>query len=290
MELQKANDIIEQKNKDITDSINYARRIQLGILPPKEVTDACFSDYFILFKPKDIVSGDFYWAVASQNRKTNEKLAIVAAVDCTGHGVPGAFMSMLGNTLLNQTIFHPEIVSPGDVLDFLNEKLPENLKSTGAEQNIRDGMDMGLGIFNFQKMEMEFARANNPCWIVRHGTQDTGHKTGGETQSGEHPTLIEVQPDKQAITASSDAEKKKFTTQTIKLQKGDCVYLFTDGYADQFGGVKGKKFGYRQFRELLVSLNNKAMAEQKAALEKSFEAWKENLEQVDDVCVIGIRV
>jgi serine phosphatase RsbU (regulator of sigma subunit) len=272
VELKKANAIIEQKNKDITDSINYAKRIQLGILPPTQVLDRCFKNYFVFYQPKDIVSGDFYWAVESFNRETNEKLSIIAAIDCTGHGVPGAFMSMLGNTLLNQTISHPEIITASDVLNYLNRKLPENLKSTGQEQNIRDGMDMALCIIDFKNMKMQFAGANNPCWIIRSNE------------------LIELKGDKQPISASNDIEKRDFTNITFDLKKNDCIYLLTDGFADQFGGPKEKKFSYRRLKEELVINHSNSCEKQKEKLSTAFENWRGSHEQIDDVCIIGIRV
>lgn len=272
VELKKANAIIEQKNKDITDSINYARRIQLSILPSDETLQKCFENHFIFYQPKDIVSGDFYWAVESVNRQTSEKLSIIAAVDCTGHGVPGAFMSMLGNTLLNQTIVNPGIITTGDVLDYLNEKLPENLKSTGQDLNIRDGMDMALCIFNFNAMTLQFSGANNPCLIIR----------GNE--------LIEIKGDKQPISAGSDSPKKKFTNHLIDLKKNDRVYLFTDGFADQFGGPKGKKFKYKQLQQALLANHLKPMPEQKLIFEKLLNEWRGELEQVDDVLLIGIHI
>lgn len=271
VELKKANAIIEQKNKDITDSINYARRIQLSILPSQETLEKCFENYFVFYQPKDIVSGDFYWAVESVNRQTNEKLAIIAAVDCTGHGVPGAFMSMLGNTLLNQTIVNPQVVTTGDVLDYLNEKLPENLKSTAQDMNIRDGMDMALCIFNFDSMKLQFSGANNPCLIIRDNT------------------IIEIKGDKQPISASNDGTKKKFTNHVADLKKNDCIYLFTDGFADQFGGPKGKKFKYKQLQQVLLENHKKPMPEQKLIFEKLINDWRGGLEQVDDILLIGIR-
>jgi serine phosphatase RsbU (regulator of sigma subunit) len=272
VELKKANAIIEQKNKDITDSINYARRIQLGILPPTQVLDNCFENYFVLYKPKDIVSGDFYWAVETDGDEPEEKQSIIAAVDCTGHGVPGAFMSMLGNTLLNQTIADANVRTAADVLNYLNHTLPQNLKSTDTEQNIRDGMDMGLCIFDFKRMRMQFAGANNPCWVVREGQ------------------LIELKGDKQPISASIDTERKDFSNQIFELKKHDTVYLFTDGFADQFGGPDEKKFSYKRLRGLLVAINARTLPEQKELLESAFDKWQGDLEQIDDVCVIGIRV
>ena len=272
IELNKANEIIEQKNKDITDSINYARRIQLGILPSKETLDSAFPNYFVLYQPKDIVSGDFYWGLKSLDRKTGSELSIIAAIDCTGHGVPGAFMSMLGNTLLNQTIQNPEVVSAADVLNYLNCKLPENLKSVDHEQHIRDGMDMALAIFDFKNLSLQFAGANNPCWLIRDSE------------------IIIYKGDKQAISASNDLAKHEFTNNNIELKKNDVVYLFTDGYADQFGGEKEKKFTYKRLRELLLKICTKNCEEQKQILIESFNSWKGNHEQIDDVCIIGIKI
>jgi serine phosphatase RsbU (regulator of sigma subunit) len=272
IELKSANAIIEQKNKDITDSINYAKRIQQAILPADETLQKCFDNYFVLYKPKDIVSGDFYWATDSVDRKTKSKLAIIAAVDCTGHGVPGAFMSMLANTLLNQTIVNPDVISAADVLDYLNTKLPENLKSTGTDQHIRDGMDMSLCVFDYKNMQMQFSGANNSCWIIREGQ------------------LIELKGDKQPISASNDIEKSKFTNHLVDLKKNDCVYLLTDGYADQFGGPKEKKFSYKRLKELLLSISAEKMDQQKKILDSNFETWKKDYEQIDDVCLIGIKL
>jgi serine phosphatase RsbU (regulator of sigma subunit) len=270
-ELTRANAIIEQKNKDITDSINYAKRIQMGILPPEGSLDKYLENYFVLYQPKDIVSGDFYWATDARDPGTSNQLSVIAVVDCTGHGVPGAFMSMLGNTLLNQTITQQQVRSAADVLNFLSHKLPENLKST-SEQTIRDGMDIALCIVDKRSMKMQFAGANNPCWIVRKGE------------------IMELKGDKQAISASTDHVKQDFTNQIVELKKNDHVYLFTDGFADQFGGPNEKKFGYRRFKEILLVNAGKTLPQQKSALAAAFEEWKGKLEQVDDVCVIGIRI
>lgn len=278
-EIREQKKLIEEKNKEIIDSINYARRIQRGTLPQEETLKKCFENFFVLYKPKDIVSGDFYWGLPSVNRNTNTKLGIIATVDCTGHGVPGAFMSMLGNTLLNQTIYNPDIVTAADVLNYLNRELPQNLKSTGNEITIRDGMDMALCIFEFPSpletgagVRLNFAGANNPCWIIR------------ENQ------LIELKADKQAISAGTDMEKHPFIDHIFNLQKNDAIYLFTDGYADQFGGPKGKKFKYSQLEKLLLSIQNKSMSEQREILNDTIEKWKGNLEQLDDICIIGVRV
>ncbi len=266
------NKIISEKNKEITDSINYARRIQTGILPSENDLKNCLHNFFVLYKPKDIVSGDFYWCKQVTDPNTKHKWSLVAAIDCTGHGVPGAFMSMLGHTLLNQTVYDPSINTTGGVLNFLNEELPKNLKSHQLQTSIRDGMDMALCAIDFENLKLHFAGANNPLWVIR----------GNE--------CIEIKPDKQAISASDDMVKKPFTTHKMDLKKNDTVFLFTDGYADQFGGPKGKKFYYSRLKEVLLSNSNHSMNELKEILSQTFTEWKGNLEQIDDVCVIGIRI
>lgn len=273
------NDIIEEKNKDIKDSINYALNIQKAILPPFEKIDSIIKDYFILYKPKDIVSGDFYWfdtkLTTPRNNEPAQEVAVLAAVDCTGHGVPGALMSVIGSTILNQTINRATVNNPGEALSQFNKKVSETLSS------IKDGMDMALCSINFEKLELQYAGANNPLYIVRKNTSDL--LANGKIE------LIEIKADKQAIGADT-AKTKIFTNHKIKLEKGDAIYLFTDGYADQFGGEKGKKFKYSQFKELLIENHEKTAKEQKNILDSHFEKWKGNLEQVDDILVIGIKV
>jgi len=269
--LEIKNEIIEEKNKDIRDSINYAQLIQQAILPPEEKIGEVLSDYFILFKPKDIVSGDFYWHAAvntsPQNGHPSERIVVMAAVDCTGHGVPGALMSIIGSTILNQATTVAAVKTPADALCFLNKEIIKTLNS------IKDGMDMALCAINFDRMELQYAGANNPIYIVRQ------------------KQIIEVKSDKQAIGAdTTDAHLKVFTNHVIKLEKGDSVYLFTDGYADQFGGSKGKKFKCKKFQELLIEVQDNNMEEQKHILNDQFELWKGELEQVDDILVIGIRI
>ncbi|MBA2610702.1 MAG: SpoIIE family protein phosphatase [Bacteroidetes bacterium] len=263
---------LAEKNKDITDSINYARRIQYGILPTDEDLKKGFNNYFVLYEPKDILSGDFYWTISMLSVISGNNLSIIAAADCTGHGVPGAFMSMLGHTLLNQTITLPSIKSPGDVLDFLNLELPKNLKSYEQDVTIRDGMDIALCAFDIKNKKLYFAGANNPCWIVRDNA------------------IIEIKGDKQPISASNDMVKNNFTNHELDLKENDCIYLFTDGYADQFGGPKAKKFKYKQLQEKLIAVNSLPLSEQKQKLLNAFKDWKGNLEQVDDVLIIGIKV
>ncbi len=276
-ERKRTEKIIRQKNEDITDSINYAKRIQRSMLPREEEISEILRDHFVLYMPKDIVSGDFYWVTSVQLTPQgkeivkDERLAIVAAVDCTGHGVPGALMSIIGNTLLNQTIKNPNINSPAEALDFLNQELPKNLKANKGEV-IRDGMDMTMCAIDFKTRTVHFSGANNPIFLLRDGV------------------MSELKADKQPVSGSTDEEKKPFTNHVLKLKKGDIIYMFTDGYADQFGGPKGKKFKYRPFQELLLRNSSLPMEKQRTELERIILEWRGELEQVDDVLVIGIRL
>jgi ligand-binding sensor domain-containing protein/serine phosphatase RsbU (regulator of sigma subunit) len=271
-EVVQQKELVEEKQKEIVDSINYAKRIQLSILPPQDEMKEALRDYFVLYKPKDIVSGDFYWMVTVKHSATLRPLAVVAAVDCTGHGVPGALMSIISNTLLNQTTKNPDINSPAEALSFLNTELPKNLKAQQKGEIIRDGMDIIMCAFDFEKYTVDFAGANNSLYVF----------TNNE--------LKEIKADKQAISGSTDEIKKPYTNHKIQLQKGDVVYLFTDGYADQFGGPKGKKFKHKQLEQILVDVARLPMGEQKQILDSRFEEWRGTLEQVDDVTAIGVRL
>jgi tetratricopeptide (TPR) repeat protein len=264
--------LVEEKNKEITDSINYAKRLQTAILSSERTMHAVFKESFILYKPKDIVSGDFYWILHIEDKPVKKNIFVFAAADCTGHGVPGAFMSMLNSTLLNQTAYNPNINTPADALNFLNQELPKNLRSADGIENIQDGMDIAFCLVDLNKNVLKYAGANNPCWVIRD------------------KQLIELKPLKQAITASTEYEKKKFVDQEMALQKGDSIYVFTDGYADQFGGPDGKKFKYKTLSELLLKINNEPLHKQQQILEQRFNEWRGSLEQVDDVLLMGIRV
>ncbi|MGZ3920226.1 MAG: tetratricopeptide repeat protein [Bacteroidia bacterium] len=260
--------IIEEKNKDITDSINYAKRIQEVILPPLE-NATLFPGSFVLFLPMDVVSGDFYWYAKKNGKK------LVAAVDCTGHGVPGALMSMLGNAFLNEIVNEKNILQPSEILGELRNKIKTSLKQTGEVGESKDGMDMALLSFDTSNNVVEFAGANNPLWLVR--------------KVGESFEIKEYSPDKRPI-GYYIGQSLPFTNHVIDLKKGDSLYIFTDGFADQFGGPKGKKFKSAQLRQQLISLQEKSMNNQREELLNAFTAWKGRYEQVDDVCVIGIRV
>ncbi|MFL5752063.1 MAG: tetratricopeptide repeat protein [Bacteroidia bacterium] len=261
--------LVEEKNKEVMDSINYAKRIQEALLKEQEHVTSHLPEHFVLFKPKDIVSGDFYWGMEKQEHW------YLCVADCTGHGVPGAFMSMLGIAYLNEINGTEDLLSPSAILDKLREKIVKELKQSGESGESKDGMDISLIRLNLKTNELEWAGANNPLWIIRQKTGESG-------------ILEEFKPDKQPIGFTINA--KAFSNHTIPLHSGDSVYLFSDGYADQFGGAKGKKFKYKQLAETVNSSVSLNMNEQKQLLAQRFEDWKGKLEQVDDVLVIGVRV
>ncbi len=263
--------IIEEKNKDITSSIKYAKRIQQAILPSLEAIKEKFPDSFILYKPKDIVAGDFYW-VSDAVTKHQESFMMVAVADCTGHGVPGALMSVIGNNFLRICEREPTVNRPSEALDFINVGISKTLRQEYSKSTIQDGMDMVFVAIDYSAMLLHFAGAKNSIYIVRDGV------------------LTEYKGDKHPIGAYVGEEMKKFTNHSIPVQKGDCVYLFTDGYADQFGGPEGKKFMYSRFKKTLSANSHLSMDEQHNILVKEFEDWKADDEQVDDVCVFGCRI
>jgi serine phosphatase RsbU (regulator of sigma subunit) len=260
---------VDEKNKNITDSINYAKRIQEAMLPEKKVLEQLFPNAFVLFLPKDIVSGDFYWFAEYENYR------FAAAVDCTGHGVPGAFMSMIGNAFLNEIVVTNGIKEPASILNELRSKIIHALKQSGTDSNSKDGMDIALIRIDERAMDLQFAGANNPLWLIKN---NSGNKE-----------LIEIKGDKQPIGVHIN-DKKSFTNHSISLVKGDTVYLFTDGFADQFGGESGKKFKYKNLKDLLLQNIEQVIPNQKQILHTAFNGWKGNLEQVDDVLLIGIKL
>lgn len=272
-EKKKANQVLtEQKNKielqqqEITDSINYAKRIQESILPSHEVLQKHLGEHVLFYQPKDIVGGDFYFVESVHHRK------YFAVIDCTGHGVPGGFMSMLGYNAINNALLDLKIEEPAKILDNISAYLVEHFSKEGRK-TLRDGMDMALcSLFEQNgKHYVEFAGANNPCWIIRHSSME----------------VIEVKANKQPIGYYEGA--KPFSNHIIEVFKGDMVYLFTDGYADQFGGPFGKKFKYSQMKTILQQFAPTAL-EKQLLISKAFVEWKGNLEQIDDVCILGVRV
>ncbi len=268
-DLNRQKELVEEKNKEITDSINYAKRIQEAMFPSKEIKYRLFPDAFVLFEPRDVVSGDFYWFTEKNGKR------IIASVDCTGHGVPGAFMSMIGISFLNEIVNERGITQPGLILGELRNLIIKALKQTGVVGESKDGMDISLLAFDDKKSTVEFAGANNPLLMFR--------------KEGSSYTIEETAPDKRPI-GYFRGEGLPFTNHSIKFQKGDTFYLFTDGYADQFGGPKGKKLKHKNFIELLLTLQEESMLDQEKRLLRSFNEWKGDLEQIDDVLVIGVRV
>lgn len=271
-ELIEGREKLQEKNKEIVDSINYAKKIQDAYLPKVEWINNGFENAFILFKPKDIVSGDFYWfymeGLAEQNLSGE---VYVAAADCTGHGVPGAIMSVICCNAINEAVINKKINEPAAILNFVRDIIIKNLKSAN-QSNQKDGMDIALCKLNKNTNVLQFASANNPLWILRKNKN----------------IIEEVKGDKQPVGFSY--EMKPFNNHVITLEQGDSFYIFSDGYADQFGGPKGKKFKYKQLNELLLKISPENMSNQKIILENEFEKWKGDLEQIDDVCMVGIRI
>lgn len=263
--LAEKNSIIEEKNKDITDSINYAQKIQQALLPFEERISKAFKEFFILYKPKDIVSGDFYWFIEKNNK------ALIAAIDCTGHGVPGAFMSMIANGLLNDIVGNRGITDPGEILNELQVGVRKSLKQD--ETDSRDGMDISMLCWDLEKKEMLFAGANNDLWIVNSSKE-----------------FHLVKADSQGIGGLMHILEKPFSTKKIDVNEPLTFYLSTDGFADQFGGVDGKKFRKTKLKELIKEISDAPLSDQRQLLEHTFQSWKGKMEQVDDVCIIGIKV
>jgi len=257
--------LVEEKNKEIIDSINYAKRLQDSILPQNELIKELFPESFILYRPKDIVSGDFYWA------KKHNDLNLIAAVDCTGHGVPGAFMSFIGANGLNAAVDEKQLANTGKILDELNNSVHKSLNKATSEENVRDGMDLSLCSFDLKNMKLDFSGAKNAIYLIRDGS------------------LTQHKGDKIAVGSFIPGEQN-FSNKEIDLQKGDQIYLFSDGYPDQFGGLKGKKFMYKQFREKITEFSILSMKDQKTRLEQTMDAWMGSFDQIDDILIIGIKI
>jgi serine phosphatase RsbU (regulator of sigma subunit) len=261
-EIEEQHDALEEQHREITDSINYAKRIQDAILPPLSLVHQHIPDSFILYQPKDIVAGDFYWM-----EKVDDNI-IFAAADCTGHGVPGAMVSVVCHNAMNRSVREFKLIEPSKILDKTRDIVVETFEK--GQEDVRDGMDIALCTINKKTKKLFFSGANNGLYFIRNGE------------------LTQYKADKQPIGKYDDA--KPFTQHEIDLEKGDVIYTFSDGYPDQFGGEKGKKYMYKKFRDLLLSIHHKPMEEQHQLLVDSFENWRGNLEQVDDVCIIGVKI
>ncbi|MES2288009.1 MAG: two-component regulator propeller domain-containing protein, partial [Bacteroidota bacterium] len=265
VEITEQKKVVEEKNKDITDSINYALRIQKAFLPEKEEIYSSFPQSFILFKPKDIVSGDFYFF-----HKNNESV-FVATADCTGHGVPGAFMSMVGYERLTDAVQQSNNVS--EILSLLNIGVKQSLHQSDKDESTRDGMDIALCSVDTVNRIVKYAGANRPIWIIRNG----------------QVTVEEIKATKKAIGGLTE-DSQYFDTHEIKLEQGDTFYISTDGYADTFSGQDNKKLTTKRFKALLLSIQDKSLKEQEAHLDRFIEDWKAGAEQIDDILVIGVRM
>jgi len=265
--IEEQKDIVEEAHQEIKDSITYAKRIQNAILPPVKLVKENLKESFILYQPKDVVAGDFYWmeqvAPAGNN---NETKILFAAADCTGHGVPGAMVSVVCNNALNRSVREYGLTDPGEILNKTRAIVVAEFEK--SEEEVKDGMDIAL--CSLEGNKLQYAGAHNPLWIIRNGA------------------IIETKANKQPIGQFDNPEP--YTTHRFDLEPGDAIYLFSDGYVDQFGGEKGKKLKSKAFRELLLSIQSKPMETQKTILNETFNSWKGDLEQIDDVCIIGVRI
>ncbi|MCB9224379.1 MAG: tetratricopeptide repeat protein [Crocinitomicaceae bacterium] len=278
--IREKNEYIKHQKEEIDQSIAYAQKIQDTALPSKNLENL-FDDSLLIYLPRDVVSGDFYWL------EGNDRYSYFAVADCTGHGIPGAFISMIGTILLNEIYNSKQLTKPGDILDELNRLIQLTLMSRTGHQ-MKDGMDISFCRFDKETNLLEFAGANNPVWIISKATQlEIDGKMAAPDMSSSS-NLFEIKADKQPIGKYAD-ENRSFQTHTVQLNKGDQIYLFSDGYADQFGGENGKKFKYKPFKSLLIETSGLSGEIQKERIIASFTNWKGDYEQVDDICIIGVK-
>ncbi|WP_170227947.1 tetratricopeptide repeat protein [Vicingus serpentipes] len=258
--IEQQKEVVEMAHQEIKDSITYAKRIQNAILPSSKLVKEYLQESFIFYKPKDVVAGDFYWMEHKNNK------ILFAAADCTGHGVPGAMVSVVCNNGLNRAVREYGLTDPGEILDKARDIVIQEFEK--SEEDVKDGMDIAL--CSLEGNKLQYAGAHNPLWIIRNGE------------------IIETKANKQPIGKFDNPEP--YTTHSFDLQQGDSLYIFSDGYIDQFGGEKGKKFKVKAFRDLLLSIQDKTMEEQKTIIDEAFETWRGSLAQIDDVCVIGVKI
>jgi tetratricopeptide (TPR) repeat protein len=302
--LEEQKHVLEEKNTEILDSITYAKRIQTAILPSDKFFNETLPNSFVLYKPKDIIAGDFYWleettplapSIGGGLGEVSGGMGLVlfAAADCTGHGVPGAMVSVICNNALNRSVREFGLTIPSKILDKTRDVVIEQFEK--SESEVKDGMDISLCAINFQQHKLSWSGANNPIWIVRQKTTSLLIASKNNTESitiepnviDENYHLFEIKADKQPI--GKYADPKPFSNWEIDLTKGDSVYIFTDGYADQFGGDKGKKFMAANMKKLILSIQNESVEMQKKLLDEAFENYRSDHEQIDDVCIIGVR-
>ena len=264
-EIEKQREKVQELYKDVRDSIVYAKRLQNTILPTEEKVKSVCPQSFVLYKPKDIVSGDFYWFEKIGNK------SLFSVVDCTGHGVPGAFMSLLGSNGLKSAINEGKLQEPAAILDSLNKSIFDSLNKGDSSNEVRDGMDLALCSIDYESLEFEYAGANNPLYIIRDGK------------------FLITKPNKMAIGSFTPGEAN-FDNHTIQLKKNDTIYIFSDGYPDQFGGPRGRKLMYNRFRDYLMDIKDMPIEKQGEELNRRLINWQGKMDQIDDILVIGLKV
>lgn len=282
-EIQEQKNELMQKNIEITDSIIYARRIQSAILPTEEMLKNALGDYFVIFKPKDVVSGDFYWC------HVNGDTVVFAVADCTGHGVPGAFMSMIGNSLLNEVVLDGKTLEADVILNALRNKLIGTLQQSSGHIT-RDGMDIALCVWNKEDNTLQYAGANIPLYIISENISKADDIQQSNKIKLYSNHLLEIVADKQPIGYQEGKMDIPFTKQVIQLHKGDTIYITSDGYVDQFGGGMNKKFTSKRLRDILDTCVHQTVDEQRMLLVRAIEDWKKNETQTDDICVLGVKI
>jgi len=281
--IRKQHQLVLQQSQAITDSIKYARRIQKAVLPSQPYLDKILSDYFTIYIPKDILSGDFYWV------REIDGFSVIIVADSTGHGVPGALMSMLGVTLLNEQFRTFGIRQPGIILGHLRHKVKEILAQEGSENDQKEGLDMAIAIIDREKKELQFAGANRPLFLFRKKELiEEAESIPYSSLENDEYELYTIKGDRQPIGVHW--EEKEFSNHLIKLQEHDSLYIFSDGFVDQYGGKKRKKYKTRNFKKLLLSVQAESMENQKVTIENAFNEWRGSHEQIDDVCVFGLRL
>ncbi|MFO7865040.1 MAG: SpoIIE family protein phosphatase [Salinivirgaceae bacterium] len=263
--------LLEIKNRDITDSIQYAERIQNSILPPKEMLRAVFPECFVFFKPKDKLSGDLYWFETVENK--GKTCHLLAAIDCTGHGVPGALMSIIAKDGLNDAVHGKELTDPGKIITYLNQVIIKTLNKRKTPDSLKDGMDLSMIAYYPEDKEIHFAGARNPLYLIRDNNLEVFN--GNIFSAG---------------TIGTPENPVTFETKTIDYEPGDTIYLFSDGFADQFGGEKGNKFRYNRLRKMFQLLVNLPMQKQETKTAQILKKWQGNYEQIDDILIIGIKL